>query len=149
MIHSNSLSAAMKPTPKDKKREEILHRDQLRNLIKSVDKRYELDKTSIQPALKDVVEDFLETSLCDLLDISKFRQEEKISTKDAVFYYKKFWDFDIGTKYPLSKRSNNFIDLKYQSRRMFIQNINSFKQCAHANFGEKGADNTPPNDKLI
>ncbi|EKE39248.1 hypothetical protein ENUP19_0057G0088 [Entamoeba nuttalli] len=113
---------------KDKKREDILQREQMRNLIKRVDGRYEFDKTSIQTALKDVVEDFLDTSLCDLLEIAKHRGSDKIEIKDTLFYYRMMWNLNVGHSYSLPPKSTIVLQKKFAPQKTFKKQICEFKE---------------------
>ena len=128
---NSHLNQTIRSTKNHPKREDIVTKDKLRELVKSVDERYEFDVVSLYSAFKDIVEDFIEQTFIDLTELSKGRKdEEKITMDDVLFYYKMKWNIDLSNELQLSDKSKQIIQRKHQAETQFRKQIQEFKMKA-------------------
>ncbi|KAL7711609.1 Transcription initiation factor TFIID subunit 12 domain-containing protein [Entamoeba marina] len=127
------MNKSLAPQPTKTKREEILQRDQMKNLIKSVDNRYEFDKSTINQAFKDIVEDFLDVSFNDIFSIAEHRGSDVMEIEDALFYYRTMWNLDICPSYSLPDKSKDITKKRFSPQQTFKQRATEFKEKSGIN----------------
>ena len=114
-----------------RKPEEIVTKDRLKELVKSVDHRYEFDIATLYSPFKDIIEDFLDQTFIDLTEMTKGREgEEKITIEDVLFYFKMKWNINLSDEFELPTKSKKIVERKHEAENQFRKQIQEFKQKA-------------------